>query len=155
MKTAEELLHEKGDEMICVSPETVINDALKVMNEKKIGAILIQEGENIIGIWTERDLMKNIIIEDFDIKTAKIKDYMATNIQYALYTETIFQLKDKFLGKRLRHLLIEKDKKYIGLLSAGDVMKASLNEKTKELESLNAIANWEYYENWKWKKKKH
>jgi signal-transduction protein with cAMP-binding, CBS, and nucleotidyltransferase domain len=141
--------------MICVSPETVINDALKVMNEKKIGAILIQEGENIIGIWTERDLMKNIIIEDFDIKTAKIKDYMATNIQYALYTETIFQLKDKFLGKRLRHLLIEKDKKYIGLLSAGDVMKASLNEKTKELESLNAIANWEYYENWKWKKKKH
>jgi hypothetical protein len=51
----------------------------------------------------------------------------------------------------LRHLLIEKNGEFIGVLSSGDVMKANLNEKTKELEELNAMVSWEYYENWRWK----
>ena len=60
-------------------------------------------------------------------------------------------LKDKFLGLKLRHLLIEKEGKYIGLLSIGDVIKASIQEKDQELKNLNAMVSWEYYENWRWK----
>jgi len=153
MKTAWEILQEKGDTMFSVTPDTTIFDALQTMVEKNIGAILIKEGDKIVGIWTERDLMRNVAKPDFDPKSARIVDHMTRNLMSAPFTATVYNLKDIFLGKRLRHLLIEKDGKYIGLLSAGDVMRASLQEKDQELHSLNAIMNWDYYENWKWRKK--
>ena len=154
MKTAWEILEEKDDAMFSVSPQTTIFDALKIMVEKNIGAILIKDEDKIVGIWTERDLMRNVTIPEFDLKSAKISDYMTKELMATPYTATAYNLKDIFLGKRLRHLLIEKDGKYIGLLSAGDVMRASLQEKDQELSGLNAIMNWDYYENWKWRKKK-
>jgi len=56
---------------------------------------------------------------------------------------------DKFLGLRLRHLLIDKDDEFIGLLSIGDVIKAALQDKTREFEILERIATWQYHEEWK------
>ena len=153
MKTAEDVLNEKGKEIFSVPKEATVFDALKVMNEKKIGAILVKDENEYVGIWTERDLMKNTIIENFDPKSAKMVDQMNTGLKFCEHNNTVYQLQDKFLGMRLRHLLIQKEGKFIGLLSAGDVMKTILNEKEKELEDLNAIASWEYYENWRWDKK--
>lgn len=153
MKTAEDVLMEKGTDMIAVSKDSTVFDALKVMNEKKIGAILIKDGEEFVGIWTERDLMKNSIIDGYNPKTAKIADYMNTGLKFCEHNTTIYQLQDRFLGMRLRHLLVQKEGKYIGLLSAGDIMKTILNEKEKELKDLNAMTSWEYYENWRWEKK--
>jgi signal-transduction protein with cAMP-binding, CBS, and nucleotidyltransferase domain len=153
MITAEDILKEKGEEIICVSPEHSLHDALKIMLAKKIGAIVVKDGGNFVGIWTERDLMRNTVNENFDPSKAKIKDYMSTNLMSAQFSDSIYHLMDKFLGKRLRHLLIEKDGKYIGFLSAGDVTKALLVEKTEELEKLNKLVNMDYYENWRWKNK--
>ena len=153
MKTDGELLTEKKQEMIFVSPDATIHEAVKIMVVNEIGAILIKDGDDIVGIFTERDLLKNAATENFDCKTARIKDFMTKKLQSADYTCNMFQLKDKFLGMHLRHLLITKDEEYIGLLSAGDVARVSLNEKTEELEKLNQLVSWEYYENWRFKKK--
>ncbi|MCW8848569.1 MAG: CBS domain-containing protein [Melioribacteraceae bacterium] len=153
MLTAEHILENKGGKIISVDIEATVADALKIMLENKIGAILITEGEEIKGIWTERDLMKNVVTEGFYSKTSKIKDVMTTNLISSPYTDSLYQLMDKCLGRRLRHLLIEKDGKYIGLLSAGDITRAHLMKKSSELEELNKMANWDYYENWKFSKK--
>jgi len=151
MKTAEEILKEKGNPpMISVKPETPVFKALQIMAEKKIGAILIKEEDKIIGIYTERDLLKNMIQEGFDPRTMIIKDYMETQLCAASYDTPIYRLQDTMLGTRCRHLLIVKGDQFIGLLSAGDLTRASLNEKTKELASVS----WDYYENWCWKGKK-
>jgi|TARA_B100000809_G_C15051966_1_gene499238 signal-transduction protein with cAMP-binding, CBS, and nucleotidyltransferase domain len=56
---------------------------------------------------------------------------------------------DKFFGLRLRHLLIEQDGEFIGLLSIGDVVRSALRQRTRELEELQQVANWEYYAEWK------
>jgi CBS domain-containing protein len=151
MKTAEEMIKEKGNHLISVSPDTTIYDALRLMIEKQIGAILVKKDGEIVGIWTERDLMRNTITAGFDARTAKIGDYMTTGLKSAPANDTVYMLKDKFLGLKLRHLLIEKEGKYIGLLSIGDVIKASIREKDQELKNLNAMVSWEYYENWRWK----
>lgn len=154
MYTAEDMLNEKGTDIIFTSPESTVADALKIMIENKIGAIVIKDNEDIVGIWTERDLMRNVMTEGFFSKTSKIKDYMSTDLKYANFDETMFSLQDKFLGKRIRHLFIKKDNKIIGILSTGDIIKTSLNEKTKELEDLHAIVKFDYYEDWKFIKKK-
>jgi len=150
MTIAEDMVREKGSNLINVQAGTTIHETLHVMVENKIGAILIREHDNIVGIWTERDLLHNSLIEGFDPKTARIGDYMVAPIHSAPCTDTVYNLMDKFLGLRLRHLPIKKHEKYIGLLSVGDVMKASLQEKTRELEALNAIVSWDYYEDWHW-----
>ncbi|UCH92502.1 MAG: CBS domain-containing protein [Candidatus Aminicenantes bacterium] len=154
MRTAEEILKHKGIDMISVDHDTPVCEALEVMNEKRIGAILVKQNDDIVGIWTERDLMKDCLGEGFDPKKGKVRDFMSANLQTAKHDANVYELMDKFLGKRMRHLLVEKDGKYIGILSSGDVMRATLSEKDDELKRLNAMVSWDYYENWKWEKSK-
>lgn len=153
MFTAENIINEKSYDIISTSPDSTVADALKIMIEKKIGAIAIKDGDNYVGIWTERDLMKNVVTEGFFSKTSKIKDFMSKDLKTAQFNESVFSLQDKMLGKRIRHLFIEKENKIIGILSTGDIIKCVLNDKTNELKELNAIVNFDYYENWKFKKK--
>ncbi len=154
MRTAEEILKEKNRDMISISPEKTIYEAIQIMNKNRIGAIVVKEKQQIVGIWTERDLMIDMLKKGFDLKTAKIRDYMCKDLVAAGYRDPIPMLQDKFLGKRLRHLFIKKDGKIIGLLSSGDVTRASLAVTAEELSKLNAVCSWEYYENWRWKRPK-
>lgn len=153
MKTAAELLQEKGNEIFSVPPDSTIYDALQLMNKNNIGAMLVEENGNIIGIWTERDLTRNMLRDGFDIRKTKIKDVMISDLIKVPHDCTTYKMMDIFLGKRLRHLLVEKEGKFIGLLSTGDVIKANLMAKSQELEELNKIVSFEYYSNWRWKKK--
>lgn len=148
MKTAEEVLQEKSREIISVTLDTSIYDALQKMIHHKIGSILVQAKGQIVGIWTERDLMHNVFDAKFNMKEMCIGDFMTTCLPSVPHTDTCDELIDKFLGLRLRHVLIEKDSQYIGMLSLGDIMKEILQEKNREYEELNFEISWEYYENW-------
>ena len=154
MKTAEDILKKKGYDMVSVDEDTPLCEVLKVMNEYKIGAIVVKRDDDIKGIWTERDLMKDCLVNGFDPRSDRVGDHMSTDLQWAPHTANTYELLDKFLGRRLRHLLIKKGVSYIGILSAGDVVRACMLEKDQELKALNAMVSWEYYENWKWEKSK-
>ncbi|MDZ7764791.1 MAG: CBS domain-containing protein [Melioribacteraceae bacterium] len=67
MYTAEDVLKEKGAEMISVPSDTKIKDAIKKMVDRKIGSIIVTEKDNIVGIWTERDFLRNSLFDSFDI----------------------------------------------------------------------------------------
>ena len=151
MKTANDMIQEKGSDILCVPVGTLIMDALIKMNKRKVGAILVTRDDKPAGIWTERDLMRNMIEAGFDPKTASIEDYMTKDLIFAPHTDTVYNLMDKFLGLRVRHLLIEKDGETVGMVSSGDVMKASIQEKDSELKQLNTMVGWDYYENWCWR----
>jgi CBS domain-containing protein len=150
MKTAKDILSGKKSDLVCVPTGTRIEETLQEMNQRKVGAILVTRNDKVVGIWTERDLLRNILDPSFDIKAAHIEDHMTTDLIYAPFNATVYDLMDKFLGLRIRHLLIEKDGEYIGIISGGDVMKAAIQEKDDELKQLNAMVGWEYYENWRW-----
>lgn len=151
MTTAQKILSEKGGGIIGVPPETTVDETLRRMAEHKVGAIVVLDGKTPIGIWTSRDLMGNILLPDFDPRKDPVGRYMQTRLQTASHTATAYEMMDKFLGLRVNHLLIEQDGHFIGLLSSGDVMKAAIQEKTDELKSLQSMASWEYYEEWRWK----
>jgi signal-transduction protein with cAMP-binding, CBS, and nucleotidyltransferase domain len=151
--TAEEIVQDIGEEPICVPPETTVLEAVELMLEKDSHAVLIKKDGEYVGIWTERDLMKNTVLDGYDPKTTKVGDHMSFPLKTAKHTEHIFQLIDKFLGYHTRHLLIEKDGKYIGLLYSRDVIRAGFTERTRQLRELNEMVDLEYYENWKWRKK--
>ena len=154
MKTAQDVLTEKNRDMISISCDATILQALQVMGKHKIGAILVTDKDKITGIWTERDLMRNIVSPDFDIETARICDYMTTRLHMAAYDDSLIKLEEMFLGLFIRHILVQREGEIIGLLSIGDILRVSLLEKDRQLKELNAIASWEYYEDWAWKRKK-
>lgn len=148
-RTARDILAKKGGHLVTISSEATVYQALAVMTQNHVGSIVAVDDEKIVGIWTERDLMYQALSEGFDPKTSKLKDRMSDSLVSADADERVIQLYDKFLGKRIRHLLIRDKGEYIGILSVGDVMKASLKERTEELEKLNEMVSLEYYENWK------
>ena len=152
--TAEEVLEEKGSQMYSVSPNTTITEALEIMNKKKIGAILVKENDKIVGIWTERDLMIDSIKPDFILKDALVGDYMTKKLKTAPHDCKIFELADMILGLRIRHIIIERDGKFVGVLSSGDIIRAGLQFRTEEMKVLDSIVQLEYYDEWKWKNKK-
>ena len=150
MKTAKEMVQEKGGEIVCVPVGTTVFEALQKMCRHKVGAILVLRNDDVAGIWTERDLLIHIVEADFDPRTALIEDYMTTDLVFARHHETLYNLMDKFLWLRIRHLPVKENDEFIGLLSSGDVMKAPISAKSAELEKLNDMVGWEYYENWRW-----
>lgn len=148
-RTAKDILEEKGGHMVTISSDCSVYQALTLMTQNRVGSVVVTEDEKIVGIYTERDLMFHVLEEGFEPRTARIKDHMSENLITASVNEQAFELYDKFLGRRIRHLLIEENGDFIGLLSVGDVMKANLQQKIEELEELNHMISLEYYENWK------
>jgi signal-transduction protein with cAMP-binding, CBS, and nucleotidyltransferase domain len=153
MKTAGDILNDKKRDMVTVRPDQTIREALERMQVNRIGAILVKREEKIVGIWTERDLARDILKREFDINTAAIGDHMTTRLYTAPVDTPILKLQEMFLGLFIRHLLITQGRKTLGLLSIGDVMRAGLLEKDTQIRDLTAMASWEYYENWGWDRK--
>ena len=154
MRTAEDILNEKKREMVWVKEDQTILDAVRVMVDNHIGAVLIKRGDRMVGIFSERDLMRNTANPDFNPKLARVGDYMSTPLHCAAHDTPLIKLYEKFLGLFIRHILIEKGDNQLGMLSIGDVMRASLLEQDKQIKELNEIASWEYYEDWGWDRKK-
>lgn len=153
MKTAEAIIAEKGNEVVTVSKEQTLFEAIQLMNEKKIGAILVQEGDDMVGIWTERDYLRSSGDPDFNPHQAKIADFMSSPLHFADHSDNLTQLEEMFLGLYVRHVPVQKDGQVIGLVSIGDVLRASLLEKDHQIKQLNSLASWQYYENWGWDRK--
>jgi CBS domain-containing protein len=153
MKTAEDIIADKGSETVCVSKEQTLFEAIQLMNEKKIGAILVKEGDDMIGIWTERDFLRNSADPDFKPQTVRIGDYMSSPLHFANHDATLTQLEEMFLGLYVRHLPVLKGGSFIGMVSIGDVLRANLLEKDSKIKELNSMASWQYYENWGWDRK--
>lgn len=154
MKTAEDILKEKNREMVCISRDSTIREAVNLMNDNKIGAILVKKEDKIVGIWTERDLLHNIILPGFNPDMNLVGDHMTTSLYTAKHNTSLLKIKEMFLGLFIRHIIVEKEGQFIGLLSIGDALRASLIEQDRQIKELNKIASWEYYENWGWGRKK-
>lgn len=149
-RTAEDVIRDKDRSIVSMPADATVRQALQSMAAQRVGAMLVTRNGAIVGIWTERDLMHDTLRIGFDPDKTELGDVMSSELISASHTDSLYEIMDKFLGLRIRHLLIEKDGGYIGLLTPGDVMKASLQEKSDELESLNHLVSWEYYEEWKW-----
>lgn len=154
MKYAGDILQGKNTEMIAADADQTVMEALRVMVEKNIGAILVRDGGRIVGIWTEKDFVRNSLQAGFDPKTTRIGEVMTPTLHTAAYDTPIPKLQEMYLGLYTRYVMIEKEGRYIGLLSIGDVLRANLLEKDRELKNLNTLVSWDYYEDWRWDPKK-
>lgn len=154
MNSAEDIIKDKKCEIVSISHDASIIRACQVIVENKIGAIVIRRNDEFVGIYTDRDLMRNIATPGFNPETARVGDHMTTPLPTVSHTAQLHKLEDMFLGLFVRHVLVEKNGEYIGLISIGDILRANLLEKDRQFKEINTLVSWDYYENWKWGRKK-
>ena len=124
MKTAANILKSKPDQTVhAITPTASVFDAVKLMAEKNIGALLVMEGEKVVGIITERDYARKIVLMARSSKETPVRDVMTSSVMYVRPDQTSEECMVLMTENRLRHLPVMNGDKLIGLISIGDLVK--------------------------------
>jgi CBS domain-containing protein len=137
MKLVAQILRSKPDPTVhAVAPTASMFDALKLMAEKNIGALLIIEGETIVGMVSERDYARKIALFGRSSKETPVRDVMTYPVMYVGPQQSTEECMALMTEKRLRHLPVLDDGKLIGLISIGDLVKDIISEQNFVIEQL-------------------
>ena len=139
MKTVQQIISAKENQtLISIAPNRPVFDALVILAEYKIGALAVLDGEKLVGIFSERDYAREIILKGRSSKTTMISEVMSSNIISINPHNTIEEAMSTMSDKRIRHLPVMVGEKVISMLSIGDVVKETIayqQRLIKELES--------------------
>jgi CBS domain-containing protein len=136
MKTVGQLLTTKGHDVWTVAPEVSVLDALKLMDEKNIGAVLVLEGERLTGVFSERDYARKVILEGKTSRETRVREIMTPEPACVHPRMTMEECMFLMTEKRIRHLPVVEGDRLIGLISIGDVVKAVISEQEFLIEQL-------------------
>jgi CBS domain-containing protein len=137
MTAVADILKSKGDAVVhTVGPDESVFDALQRMADKGIGALIVMEGERIVGIVTERDYARKIALKGRTSALTLVRDVMTTSVMFVKPTQTSEECMALMTDNRLRHLPVVKDDKLIGLISIGDLVKDIISEQKFVIEQL-------------------
>ncbi len=135
-KTVSTILRNKGFDIHSISPDATVLEALKVMAENKVGALLVIDGEKLVGIMSERDYARKVILLGKSSREAKVKEIMSDKVFYVQPHRTAEECMALMINKRIRHLPVFDNEKLSGVISIGDVVKAVIDEKAFVIEQL-------------------
>lgn len=142
MKTVGELLQTKGGGVWSVHPSQTVYEALELMAQKEIGGVLVMESERAVGIFTERDYARQVILKGKASKDTPVEEVMTHRVMYVRPEQTLEDCMVLMTDKRIRHLPVLHDGQLLGIVSIGDVVKAIISEKQFHIQQLeNYIQN--------------
>jgi CBS domain-containing protein len=136
MATVSDMLRTKGHDIWSVTPDTTIYDALKLMADKNIGAVLVMDAENLVGILSERDYARKIILQGKTSTDTPTREIMTERVMCVHPEETAEQCMALMTEKKVRHLPVLEDNQLIGMISIGDVVKATIAQQEFIIEQL-------------------
>jgi len=136
MKTVEEVLNNKSKEIYTISPNEIVFNALKIMAEKNIGSLLVSDGNKLVGIMSERDYARKVILYGKSSKELTVKEIMSSMIVYVSPDQNVEDCMVLMTNKKVRHLPVLDGDKLVGIISIGDVVKAVIEEKEFMIDHL-------------------
>ncbi|HEY5670031.1 MAG TPA: CBS domain-containing protein [Anaerolineales bacterium] len=136
MRTVKSLLDEKGNEIWSTTPDAKVIEALQILAEKDVGALLVLDGEKLVGIFSERDYARKVILKGRSSKEIPVRDIMTYHVIYGHPSQTVEQCLELMTEKHVRHLPILEDDQLIGIVSIGDLVKAIIAEQKKLIARL-------------------
>ncbi len=128
MKFVSQLLAAKGHNVWTISPDATVFEALKLMADRNVGALLVVEGEKLVGIFSERDYARKVILKGKSSREIPVNEIMSTRVVFVRPNQTIDECMALMTEKRIRHLPVLQSGKLIGLISIGDVVKTVISE---------------------------
>ena len=139
MATVRELLAEKGATMLSTEPASTVLEAAKLMNEHGTGSVLIHEAEQLVGIFTERDLMRRVVAMQKDPATTTLRDVMTTALVTCTPDATMDDCGTLMSERRIRHLPVVDGAAVVGMVTTGDLLAHELREKESVIQQLESF----------------
>jgi CBS domain-containing protein len=137
MKTAQDILNRKGTDVATVDREATVLEAAKVMNERRIGAVVVTSGHKAVGIFTERDVLNRIVAEVRPPGETKVGSVMTSPMACCRRDTPIEECRAVMTSRRIRHLPVVEEGKLYGLISSGDILASEAREQQQTIEYLH------------------
>jgi CBS domain-containing protein len=136
MATVRHILQTKGNDIWSVAPETSVYEALLVMAEKNVGALLVMSDTHLAGIFSERDYARKFILKGESSQTTVVKDVMTSEVMFVHPDQSIEECMALMTEKRIRHLPVFEGEHLAGLISIGDVVKEIISDQRQTIQHL-------------------
>ena len=144
MYTVSKILDRKGGMVLSVEIGESVFDAISLMAEVNIGAVLVQQDDTIAGIFTERDYLQKVALKSLSSKDVQVGDVMSQPVITADPGDSIQQCMETMTSCHCRHLPVVENGKLLGIVSIGDLVKRLVDEKESEIEKLNQYITGTY-----------
>ena len=131
-----QLLDAKGHDVLSITPDASVLDAIRLMAEKGIGALVVMQGDKLAGIVTERDYARKIILKGRSSETTAVRDIMTADVTTTSSVESVEKCMNLMTDLRIRHLPVVDDGRVTGIISIGDLVKAIIAEQQRAIEQL-------------------
>lgn len=136
------ILKAKGSDVVTVAPDMTLADAAKLLTGRRIGAVVVVHGRQVLGILSERDIVKAVAVSGADALDRPVRDTMTARVVTCDLNDSVDELMDAMTDGRFRHLPVIHDGELVGIVSIGDVVKNRIAETVMETEALRLyIAN--------------
>ena len=136
MINVRDILQDKGREIWKVSPQTTVFDALKLMADRNIGALLVLDGERLAGIFSERDYARKVILKGKASKDTAVAEIMTAVVVTVCLSHTVEECMELMTSNRIRHLPVVEGEELAGVISIGDVVKAIISDREFTIKQL-------------------
>ncbi len=136
MYTVRHLLQSKNNRIWSISPQATVYEALELMAAHNIGAVLVMEGGRLVGIFTERDYARKVVLHGKTSKTVTVGELMTTEVTCVGPDDTIDDCMSLMTEKRTRHLPVMENDQLVGVVSIGDVVKAIISDRELMIREL-------------------
>jgi CBS domain-containing protein len=136
MKTVKQILDAKGSQVWSITPNASVYDALRVMGEKEIGALAVTEAEQLVGIISERDYARKVVLKGKTSRETPVRDIMTGAVFTTTPEQTVQECMALMTAERIRHLPVLLNGQLIGMISIGDLVKAIIDEQQFIIEQL-------------------
>ena len=136
MRTVRQLLESKTPEVYAIGPDAPVIDAIRLMAEKRIGAVLVLQGGRLAGILSERDYARKIVLEGRSSKDTPVRDIMTADLITVKPGDSAQSCMQIMTERRIRHLPVLDGDELMGVVSIGDLVKAVIEDQQMELDQL-------------------
>jgi CBS domain-containing protein len=136
MSTVNRVLETKGTKVWTIPPESSVLEALKLMADRDLGALVVVEGAAVVGVFSERDYARKVVLKGKASKDTTVREVMSGKVLYVDPNQSIEECMALMTDKAVRHLPVMHDDQLVGLISIGDVVKAMISEKEFVIEQL-------------------
>lgn len=133
-----QILKAKGDLVFTVSPSETLASAAALLHARRVGALVVLEAEQVVGIISERDIVRALALNGASALETPVSRYMTRDVQFAEPAETVDSLMGRMTDRRIRHLPVCRNERLVGLVSIGDLVKAKISEVEAEADGLKA-----------------
>ena len=136
MRTVRHLLESKAPEVYAIGPDEPVLEAIKLMADKRIGALLVIQGGRLVGIVSERDYARKVVLQGRASATTPVRDIMSADVVRVGLSDTTDHCMQLVTDKRIRHLPVCDGDAVLGVISIGDLVKAVIEDQQVELDQL-------------------